>query len=98
MKTMSDRIKLRLQKDRPSSPVTVMLPDDVISDLTEIAPALGFSSHHSLIRTYIGEGLRKDLEKLDGSYVIRLTESLRKQGLSDTVISDVIVDANLKRA
>jgi hypothetical protein len=98
MKTMRERLKARLHKDRPSSQVTVVLPDDVIADLTEIAPALGFSSHHSLIRTYIGEGLRKDLEKLDGSSGIRLTESLRQQPLSDNVISDAIVEADLKRA
>ncbi len=98
MKTMSERLKLRLRKDRSSSPVTIMLPDDVIADLKEIAPALGFSNHQSLIRTYVGEGLRKDLEMLDGSYAIRLTETLQKRGLSDTAISDVIVESEMKRA
>ncbi len=98
MKTIAQRVQRRLQEDRPSSLVTVELPDDVIEDLKEIAPALGFSTHLSLIRTYIGEGLRKDLERLDGSSQIRLTESLRKQGLSETAIANVLAEANLKIA
>jgi len=98
MKTMRERLQSRLRKDRPSSPVTIVLPDDVIDDLKEIAPALGFSTHLSLIRTCIGEGLREDLEKLDGSSLVRLTESMRKQGLSDTVISNVIAESDFKRA
>jgi len=98
MKTMRERVALRLRKDRPSSPITLILPDDVIDDLKEIAPALGCSNHLALMRAYIGEGLRKDLEQLDGSSVIRLTESLRKQGLTDTAISAVIAESDLKRA
>ena len=98
MKTMRERLQLRLRKDRPSSPVTLVLPDDVIEDLKEIAPALGCSSHLSLMRAYIGQSLRKDLEFLDGSSVMRLTESLRKQGLSDAAISAVIAESDLKRA
>ena len=98
MKTMRERLQLRMRKDRPSSPVTLMLPDDVIEDLKEVAPALGCSNHLALMRAYIGHGLRKDLEFLDGSSVMRLTESLRKQGLTDDAISSVIAESDLKRA
>ena len=37
------------------------IPEDVIEELKEIAPSLGFSGYQPLIRAYIGQGLRKDL-------------------------------------
>ena len=57
-----DALKKRLRKDRPKSTINLKLPDDVIADLQRIAPLLGFSNYHALIRAYIGEGLRVDLE------------------------------------
>ena len=42
------------------------MPEDVIEDLKRIAPLLGFSGYQPLVRAYIGQGLRADLERLDG--------------------------------
>ena len=42
------------------------MPKDVINDLKRIAPLLGFSGYQPLIRAYIGQGLRVDLERLEG--------------------------------
>jgi hypothetical protein len=78
--------------------VSIRLPEDVIDDLKEIAPSLGFSGYQPLIRTYIGEGLRKDLERLENSQVQLLTESLRKHGVGDEIISAAIAEAQLKTA
>jgi len=40
--------------------------------------------------------LQKDLELLDGSQVQALTESLRKQGVTDELIWAAIAEAGLK--
>jgi hypothetical protein len=78
--------------------ISMRIPDDVIEELKEIAPALGFSGYQPLMRAYIGQGLRKDAERLENSKVKLLTESLRKHGIDDEVISAVIADAQLTMA
>ena len=98
MKSMRDRLKIRLRKDRPMTTISIRIPEDVIDDLKEVAPALGFSGYQPLIRSYIGQGLRKDLERLSDSPVQALAESLRKQGVADELISAAIADAGLKTA
>ena len=98
MKSMAERMKRRMQKDRPMTTISIRLPEDVIDDLKEIAPALGFSGYQPLIRSYIGQELRVDLDKLEGSQVQTLTDSLRKHGVPDDVISDAIAEARLKVA
>jgi hypothetical protein len=95
---MRDRLKIRLRKDRPMTTISIRIPEDVIDDLKEVAPALGFSGYQPLIRSYIGQGLRKDLERLSDSPVQALAESLRKQGVADELISAAIADAGLKTA
>ncbi|HEY5055188.1 MAG TPA: hypothetical protein VII58_03460 [Acidobacteriaceae bacterium] len=98
MKTMRDRLRARMRKDRPMTTISIRMPEDVIDDMKEIAPALGFSGYQPLIRAYISEGLRKDLERLDGSQVQALTESLRKHGIADETISTAIAEAGLRTA
>jgi len=98
MKTMRERLKVRLQRDRPMTTISLRMPEDVIDDLKEIAPALGFTGYQPLMRSYIGQGLRKDLLRLDGSQVEALTASLRKQGVADEQISVAIAEAGLKTA
>ena len=76
--------------------ISLRMPEDVIEDLKEIAPALGFSGYQPLIRAYIGQGLRKDQARMENSQVQVLTESLRKHGIDDQIISAVIAEAQLK--
>ena len=59
---------------------------------------LGWSRYEALMRCYIGEGLQKDLERLDGSLAASLTDSLRKQGVPDAKIAAAIAEAGLKTA
>ena len=47
--------------------VTIRIPKDVIEDLKGIAPQLGFSGYQPLIRAYIGQRLRQDMARLEGS-------------------------------
>jgi predicted DNA binding CopG/RHH family protein len=95
---MSERIKKRLRKDRAMTTISMRLPEDVIDDLKEVAPARGFSGYQPLIRAYIGQGLRKDLARMENSQVQILTESLRRHGVKDEVISEAIAEARLRSA
>jgi hypothetical protein len=81
MKTVTERIRQRLSKDRVMTTISLRVPQDVIDDLKEVAPALGFSGYQPLMKAYIGRGLREDLERLDGSQVQAITESLRNMEL-----------------
>jgi len=98
MKTTAERILERMTKDRPMTTISIRVPESVIDDMKEIAPTLGFSGYQPLMRTYISEGLRKDLERLDHSQAQILTESLRKRGLDDQAIAEVLTEANLRTA
>lgn len=98
MKTASERIRGRLNKNRQMTVISIRMPEDVIEDLKEIAPSLGFSGYQPLIRAYIGQGLRKDQARMENSQVQLLTESLRKHGIDDRIISSAIADAQLKSA
>ena len=97
-KTVSEQIHQRLRKDRPMAIISLRMPEDVIEDLKEIAPALGFSGYQPLIRAYIGQGLRKDRARLENSQLQALTQSLRKHGITDQVISAAIAEAQLIQA
>jgi hypothetical protein len=78
--------------------ISMRIPEDVIEELKEIAPSLGFSGYQPLIRAYIGQGLRKDQARMENSQVLVLTESLRKHGIADGIISAAIAEAQLKTA
>ena len=98
MRTASERMQERLRKDRPMTVISLRMPEDVIEELKDIAPSLGFSGYQPLIRAYIGQGLRKDQARLENSQIQALAESLRKHGIADEVISAAIADAQLKTA
>jgi hypothetical protein len=95
---MSERIKGRLKKDRQMTTISIRMPEDVIDDLKEIAPALGFSGYQPLIRAYIGQGLRKYQAEMEHSQLLTLTESLRRQGVADKIISAAVAEAKLRTA
>ena len=63
----NNHIKKRLKIDRSITSITLKIPEDVVQDMKNIAPALGFSGYQPLIRAYIGQGLRQDLKKLESS-------------------------------
>ena len=51
-------------KDRPTRPITIRMPLDVLEDLKKVAPLKGMSGYQALIKFYVGQGLRQDLELL----------------------------------
>jgi hypothetical protein len=87
-----ETLKQRLDKNRPMTSVTLRMPEDVIEDLKRIAPILGFSGYQPLIRAYIGQGLRTDLERLENSTVNALIASLKRRGVSDDIIHEALTE------
>ena len=98
MKTAAERMRERMHGERVMTSISLRIPEHVIEDLKEIAPTLGFSGYQGLIKAYISQGLRDDLERLEGSQLQALTESLRKHGVPDEAISAAIEEAGLKTA
>jgi hypothetical protein len=89
-----NKLSQRLRKDRPMAMVSIRIPNDVIDDLKRVAPMLGFSGYQALIKAYIGQGLRTDLERLEGGVELAaLIESLRKKGVQDEIISAAMAEA-----
>jgi hypothetical protein len=66
------------------------MPKDVVEDLKRVAPLLGFSGYQPLIHAYIGQCLRVDLERFESETVTALVASLKRRGVSDTVIDDAL--------
>lgn len=58
--------------------------------LRKVAPLLGYSGHQLLIRAYIGQGLRVDLERFESETVSALVASLKRRGFSDEVINEAL--------
>lgn len=88
-----EALKKRLTRNRPMTTVSIRMPVDVVEDLKRIAPLLGFSGYQPLLRTYVGQGLRTDLERLEGDTVTALIDSLKRRGVSDELINQALADA-----
>ena len=74
--------------------VSIRIPTDVIEDLKRVAPMIGLSGYQSLIKAYIGQGLRADLERLEsGVDVSAFIQNLRKKGVKEDVISSAMAEA-----
>jgi hypothetical protein len=93
-----DRLKNRLDRNRAMTSVTLRMPADVIEDLKRIAPALGFSGYQPLIRAYVGQGMRKDLERLENDTMTALVSGLKKRGVSESVIEAALQEAAQRTA
>ncbi|MDJ0730437.1 MAG: hypothetical protein QNJ33_10655 [Crocosphaera sp.] len=85
-----ETLKQRLKKDRPMKTITLRIPEDVVEDLKRIAPLLGFSGYQPLMKTYIGQGLREDLEKLENNPFSELIESLKRHGVEEDIINNAL--------
>jgi len=77
--------------------VTIRIPENVIDDLKLRAPVVGFSGYQPLIRAHIGQGIRKDLRKVEADKVTSLIESLKRHGVSDKINEDAIREADGSR-
>lgn len=88
-----NKLKQRLRKDRPMTKISLRMPEDVVDDLKRIAPHLGFSGYQPLIRAYVGQGLRVDLERLESEErLAQFVENLRQLGVDDDVIAAAMAE------
>jgi predicted transcriptional regulator len=87
-----EQLKKRLDRNRPMTSVTIRMPEDVVEDLKRIAPILGFSGYQPLIRAYVGQGLRQDLDRLENDAVAALISGLKKRGVSESVIEEALAE------
>jgi len=85
-----ENLKKRIDRNRPMTSVTLRMPEDVVADLKRIAPQLGFSGYQPLIRAYVGQCLRKDLERLDNDTVTDLLTNLKHRGVSEKLLEDAL--------
>jgi predicted DNA binding CopG/RHH family protein len=74
-----ETLQRRLNPNRPMTSVTIRMPEEVVEDLKRIAPLLGFSGYQPLIRAYVGQGLRVDLERWGGSDEAREVDEGRSE-------------------
>ncbi len=98
MKSLNEKIAGRLRKSRPMTTISFRIPEDLIEDLKELAPLRGFGGYQPLIRSYIGEGMRRDEALLAQPEIKVIGETLRKHGIPDEVISEVIAETLQKSA
>jgi len=87
-----ETLKKRLTPNRPMIAVTIRMPEDVVDDLKQIAPSLGFSGYQPLIRAYVGQGLREDLEKMENDKLFSLVASLKRHGVNDEIIEEALAE------
>ena len=85
-----ETLKKRLDKNRPMTSITIRMPEDVVDDLKRIAPKLGFSGYQPLIRAYVGQALREDLERLENDAITTLIKNLKRRGVSDDLIAEAL--------
>jgi hypothetical protein len=95
---ITERLKRRLRKDRPMTTISIRIPEDVIEDLKEIAPELGFAGYQALIRAYVGQGLRRDIEYLENPQLEAFANSLQKRGIDEKVLRDAMQEIRKKSA
>ena len=76
--------------------ISMQFPADVIEDLERVAPLRGMTGYRSLIRAYVGQGLRVDLERFDTEPVNALVDSLKRRGVSESIIREALTDAALR--
>lgn len=62
------------------------MPEDVVTDMKRIAPLKGFSGYQTLMRAYVGAGLREDMERFEGSAIGKLIDKLRESGVPEETL------------
>lgn len=86
-------LKKRLRQNRPMKTISLRMPEDVVEDLKRVAPRLGFSGYQPLLRAYVGQGLRRDLEALEGEVELsEFIDSLARHGVEEAVIAEAMAE------
>jgi predicted DNA binding CopG/RHH family protein len=78
--------------------ISIRIPEDVIEDLKEIAPEMGFSGYQPLIRAYVGQGLRRDLERLRNPQLEAFSDTWSRHGVDEQVLHEAMEEVRRKSA
>jgi hypothetical protein len=89
---ISDRLKKRLSKDRPSTTITMRVPVDVVESLKQIAPLRGLRGYQTLLKSYVSEGMRRDEVLLDQDAAGQLAKALKRRGVTDRVLKAAMAE------
>lgn len=89
---LTERMKKRLNKDRPMTSITLRIPVDVVDSMKQIAPYKGFSGYQTLLKSYISEGLRRDEAMMASEKSARFLTALKKRGVPDKVIEEAMLE------
>ena len=89
---LSERLKSRLNKDRPMTSITLRIPVDVVESMKAIAPQRGFSGYQTLLKAYLSEGLRRDEAQFAASSQARLIDALKRRGVTTELIAEAEKD------
>lgn len=57
---ITERLRKRLKKNRPTTTISMRIPMDVLDSLKTIARTRGFNAYETLLKSYISDGLRRD--------------------------------------
>jgi hypothetical protein len=88
-----ERLKARLQKNRPMTSITLRIPEDVVESLKRVTPHKGFTGYQALLKSYISEGLRRDEALHVFGPAARLAEALKKRGVPAELIEEAVLEA-----
>lgn len=92
-------LKKRMAKDKVITEFSLRIPENVLEDLRQIAPQLGFSNAEAFIRAYIGQDLRNDLARLKQTPEVSfLIETLRRKGIKEDILADAIAEITTLKA
>jgi hypothetical protein len=91
--SIPERLKTRLDKNRAMTSITLRIPADIVESMKEIAPQRGFSGYQPLLKSYIGEGLRRDEAQYAFGATARLIEALKKRGVPEDILAQAAHDA-----
>ena len=87
---LNETLKKRLDKDRPSTSITLRIPVDVVDSLKAIAPHKGYAGYQTLLKAYISEGLQRDEAMYASDAIHKLARALKKRGVSDRVLVEAM--------
>jgi hypothetical protein len=92
MKNLAERVRTRLHgAKRESTQISIKMYVDVIDDLKLIAETKGFSGYQPLMKYYIQQSMRKDLEEvLDKVFQERLVNALRDAGVNEATLQTAV--------
>jgi hypothetical protein len=89
---LSERLKARLDKNRPMTSITLRIPVDAVESMKLIALRRGFSGYQALLKTYVGEGLRRDEAQYASGEAKRLIDALKRRGVPENVLQEAVLE------